>query len=85
MSLSDLHRNHFDPLHHFHPREESVIEFYSQPLPSPVFINHGISQLSSALYVPAYNMNAMSTEEMERYQELSNKFEPELPVSKFKP
>jgi hypothetical protein len=30
-------------------------------------------------------MNAMSTEEMERYQELSNKFEPELPVSRFKP
>ncbi|KAL3489310.1 peptidase C65 Otubain-domain-containing protein [Aspergillus germanicus] len=79
MSLSDLHRNHFDPLHHFHPRGESVTEFYSQPLSSPVFINHGISQLSSALYVPAYNMNAMSTEEMERYQELSNKFEPELP------
>jgi ubiquitin thioesterase protein OTUB1 len=79
MSLSDLHRNHFDPLHHFHPREESVTEFYSHPLSSPVFINHGISQLSSALYVPAYNMNAMSTEEMERYQELSNKFEPELP------
>jgi hypothetical protein len=29
-------------------------------------------------------MNPMSTEEMERYQELSNKFEPELPVSKLK-
>ncbi|KAL2853939.1 peptidase C65 Otubain-domain-containing protein [Aspergillus pseudoustus] len=79
MSLSDIHRNQFDPLNHFHPREELVLGFYSQPLPSAAFVNHGVPQLSSALYTPAYNMNALSPEEMERYQELSNKFEPELP------
>ncbi|KAL2801794.1 peptidase C65 Otubain-domain-containing protein [Aspergillus granulosus] len=79
MSLSDIPRNHFDPLNHFHPREDFVSGFYSQPLHSPAFINHSISQLSSALYTPAYSMNVLSPEEMERYQELSNKFEPELP------
>ncbi|KAL2868441.1 OTU family ubiquitin thioesterase [Aspergillus lucknowensis] len=83
MSLSDIHRNHFDPLNHFHPREEPGPGFYSQHLPSTAFVTHGISQLSSALYAhqtpPIFNMNPLSPEEMERYQELSNKFEPDLP------
>ncbi|KAL2831186.1 peptidase C65 Otubain-domain-containing protein [Aspergillus cavernicola] len=84
MSLSDLPRNHFDPLNHFPPREEPALpDFYSQLLSPPAFIGHGISQLSSALCAhhptSIFNMNALSPEEMERYQELSNKFEPELP------
>ncbi|KAL4783045.1 peptidase C65 Otubain-domain-containing protein [Aspergillus varians] len=82
MSLSDLPRNHFDPLNHFPPREEHLAGYFPQSLPSPTFLSHGISQLSNAFYAhhPAlFNMNALSPEEMERYQELSNKYEPELP------
>lgn len=83
MSLSDIPRNHFDPLNHFPPREEHFSGYFSQPLSPPAFLSHGISQLSNAFYAhhPAiFNMNALSQEEMERYQELSNKYEPELPV-----
>ncbi|KAL4922228.1 peptidase C65 Otubain-domain-containing protein [Aspergillus aurantiobrunneus] len=82
MFLSDIPRNHFDPLNHFPSREEQFPGYFPQSLPSPAFLSHGISQLSNALYAhnPAIlNMNALSPEEMERYQELSNKYEPELP------
>lgn len=83
MSLSDIPRNHFDPLNHFPPRDEHFSGYFPQPLSPPAFLSHGISQLSNAFYAhhPAiFNMNALSQEEMERYQELSNKYEPELPV-----
>lgn len=83
MSLSDIPRNHFDPLSHFPPREEHFSGYFAQPLSPPAFVSHGISQLSNAFYAhhPAiFNMNALSQEEMERYQELSNKYEPELTV-----
>ncbi|KAL3471308.1 peptidase C65 Otubain-domain-containing protein [Aspergillus californicus] len=84
MFLSDLPRSHFHPLSHFPPREEPILNFFPQLLLSqPAFFTNGISQLSHTFYAhhpdSIYNMNALSPEEMERYQKLSNKFEPELP------
>ncbi|KAL4863772.1 hypothetical protein BDV12DRAFT_22034 [Aspergillus spectabilis] len=82
MSLSDLPRNHFGHLNHFPSREEHIHTYYSQSLSSPDFLTHEISQLSSTLYAhhPApFNMNPPSSEEMGRYQELSDKYEPDLP------
>ncbi|PLB39250.1 OTU family ubiquitin thioesterase [Aspergillus candidus] len=82
MSLSGIPWNHFDPLNHFPPRQESTTGFYPQYLSSSAFFSHGLPQLSSILYAenPAFfNMNALSADEMERFQKLSNEFEAELP------
>ena len=83
MSLSGIPWNHFDPLNQFPPRPDSTAGFYPQYLSSSAFFSHGLPQLSSVLYGenPAFfNMNALSAEEMERFQKLSNEFEAELPV-----
>ncbi|KAL5333055.1 peptidase C65 Otubain-domain-containing protein [Aspergillus crustosus] len=84
MSLSDIPRNHFAPLNHFPPREEHISGYHPhfQTLSSPAFLSHGLPQLPSAFYArhPAvYNMNIPLSEEMGRYQELSDKYEPGLP------
>ncbi|KAL4884716.1 peptidase C65 Otubain-domain-containing protein [Aspergillus karnatakaensis] len=82
MSLSDIPRNHFDPLSHFSSKEEHIPGYYPQSLPSPACLSHGFSQLPSTLYghhPAAFNMNQPPSEEMSRYQELSDKYEPDLP------
>ena len=84
MSLSDLPRSHFDPLNHYPLREEQYPGYFPPSDAPAAFLSHEITQLSNALYGhrPAFfNMNPLSPEEMERFQELSNKYEPELPVS----
>lgn len=82
MSLSDLPRSHFDLLNHYPLREEQYPGYFPPSDAPAAFLSHEITQLSNALYGhrPAFfNMNPLSPEEMERFQELSNKYEPELP------
>ncbi|GAT28200.1 ubiquitin thiolesterase [Aspergillus luchuensis] len=88
MSLSDLPWNRFDPINHFPTGQDSTSGFYPQHPHSSAFFDHGYSQLSNALYHPGntffFNMNTLSTAEMERFQKLSNEFQPDVqgpPVS----
>ena len=84
MSLSDLPWNHFDPINHFPTGQDSTSGFYPQHPHSTAFFDHGFSQLSNALYHPGntffFNMNTLSTAEMERFQKLSNEFQPDVQV-----
>ncbi|KAL4805524.1 peptidase C65 Otubain-domain-containing protein [Aspergillus unguis] len=82
MSLSDLPRNHLYPLDQYQPRKDYFTGYFHQPLASSAFFGHQTSQPSSTIYTHTpefFNMSALSPEEMERYQELSNRYEPELP------
>ncbi|KAE8147787.1 ubiquitin thiolesterase [Aspergillus avenaceus] len=80
MSLADVPWNNLDPLNHSHPaRQTSTTGFYSQSPHSSDFSGHRFSQLSSVVYSghpTFFNMATLSTEEMERFQKLSNEFEP---------
>lgn len=86
MSFSDLPRRHFYPTSHYSLGTGHFPGYFHQPLPASAFINHELSQLQSAIYAhnahnqASFNMSGISPDEMERYQELSNKYEPELSV-----
>ena len=90
MSLADVPWNHPGPLNHPLPaRQGSATNLYYHHSPhSSAFSNSGYSQLPSAVYPgnsSFFNMNTLSTEEMERFQKLSNEFEPDIQVSPLKP
>ncbi|PLB52413.1 cysteine proteinase [Aspergillus steynii IBT 23096] len=77
MSLSDIPWNHL----HLPTRQDPATGLYPQNLYPPAFLAHGFSQLSNAFYhnhLNSFNMNPLSTDEMERFQKLSNEFEPDI-------
>ncbi|KAE8374399.1 peptidase C65 Otubain-domain-containing protein [Aspergillus bertholletiae] len=81
MSLADVPWNHPGPLNHPLPaRQGSTTNFYYNSPHSSAFFNPGYSNPPSAVYSgnSAFNMNTLSTEEMERFQKLSNEFEPDI-------
>ncbi|KAB8077141.1 cysteine proteinase [Aspergillus leporis] len=81
MSLVDVPWNHPGPLsYHIPARQDSTTNNHQSAHPS-AFISTGYSQTHRAVYPshPAFfNMNTLSTEEMERFQKLSNEFEPDV-------
>ena len=81
MSVADIPWNHFNPYNHFPDRQNFPSHPY-QSTPPFVFLSHGLSQLSNPYhnnYSPL-NMAALSPEELERFQKLSNEFEPDVQV-----
>lgn len=81
MSLADVPWNHPGLLNHSLPaRQGPTADFYHySPHPS-TFFHPGYYQ-PSAVYpsnATFFNMNTLSTEEMERFQKLSNEFEPDI-------
>ncbi|KAE8321511.1 peptidase C65 Otubain-domain-containing protein [Aspergillus sergii] len=83
MSLADVPWNHPGPLNHPLPaRQGSTTNLYHHRSPhSSAFCNSGYSHLPSPVYPgnsSFFNMNTLSTEEMERFQKLSNEFEPDI-------
>ena len=85
MSLSKPHWNHFGPHHPFPPKQNFHGAYRDAPAPSTL---HPPLGLSPAAYSPrpnmnnARNMNALSADEMERFQKLSNEFQPDVQVSR---
>lgn len=76
MSLADVPWNHFNPYNHFPDRQH----FHSAP--PFAFIPHELTDLSNTYhhnYSPL-EMAALSPEELERFQKLSNEFEPDVQV-----
>lgn len=82
MSLSKPHWNHFGP-HHPFPEKQKFDSFYH--VPSTLLPPLGLS--ISAAFAPgpnvnnSTNMNTLSADEMERFQKLSNEFQPDVQVS----
>jgi ubiquitin thioesterase protein OTUB1 len=85
MSLSKLSWNHFGP-HHPFPEKQKFHGCYQDALAPPDFLRPlGLS--ISAAFAPgpstmsnSSNMNTLSPDEMQRFQKLSNEFEPDVPV-----
>lgn len=75
MSLADLPWNHFNPYHGL-PDTQDFASCYPPCAPPFAFFSHGVSQLSSAFH--AVDMAALSPDELERFQKLSNEFEPDV-------
>lgn len=83
MSLSKSPWNHFGP-HHPFPEKQKFDSFYRDALSLSFFPPLGLS--ISTDFVPpgsssmsnSANMNALSPDEMERFQKLSNEFEPDV-------
>lgn len=82
MSLSKPYWNHFGP-HHPFSEKQMFDDFYR--LPSTLLPPLGLSL--SAAFAPdssmnnSSNMNTLSADEMERFQKLSNEFQPDVQVS----
>lgn len=91
MSLSKLPWNHFDPHHHFPDKQKFGSYYRDSFVPPNLLPSIGLS-LSAAFPHPQpqpqphpnmtnpSNMNALSADEMERFQKLSNTYEPEVQV-----
>lgn len=93
MSLSDVPFAHFLPHTHNHYFPDyhdlsAANSIYQDPTfhsPAPV-LSHGVSShfstsvKSRSAAKSAFKMNTLSTEEMERFQKLSNEFEPDVQV-----
>ncbi|KAJ6031493.1 Ovarian tumor otubain [Penicillium herquei] len=82
MSLSKIPWNHFGPHNHF-PDKQKFTSFYRDSLVAPALLPPlGLSL--PAVFTPvstmsnSTNMNALSPDEMERFQKLSNNYEPEI-------
>lgn len=74
--------SHFGP-HHPFPEKQN---YYRDPLPPSLLSPLGFS--ISAAFAPGSNMsnanmNALPLDEMERFQKLSNDFEPDVQVERF--
>jgi ubiquitin thioesterase protein OTUB1 len=84
MSLSKPTWHHFAPHQHF--LEKQPVDFYRDAL-SPSFLSPVALSLSAAFSHPissnSANMNALSADEMERFQKLSNSYQPEVQVIGF--
>jgi ubiquitin thioesterase protein OTUB1 len=84
MSLSKLPWNHFGP-HHPFPEKQKFHGCYQDALAPPAFLRPlGLSIQAAFVPVPSTmsnssNMNALSPDEMQRFQKLSNEFEPDVP------
>ena len=82
MSVAGVPWNQFNPHSHF-PDEQTYQPFvYQQPTPSPS-VASGASQSPGPRYnrYASFNMAALSPDELERFQKLSNEYRPDLPVS----
>ena len=93
MSLSDVPFAHFLPYNHSHYFPDyhdlsAANSIYQDPTfhsATPV-LSHGVSSHFStsvknrSAAKSAFKMNTLSTEEMERFQKLSNEFEPDVQV-----
>ncbi|KAJ5780481.1 Ovarian tumor otubain [Penicillium paradoxum] len=81
MSLSKPTWNHFGP-HQPFPEKQYSAHFYRHALSSSFFSPVALS-LSAAFSHPisctSANMNALSPDEMERFQKLSNSYQPDIP------
>ncbi|PYH44914.1 OTU family ubiquitin thioesterase [Aspergillus saccharolyticus JOP 1030-1] len=81
MSLTGVSWNHYYSINRLPTRQESVSGLFSRHPQSPAFYNQsGVAFHSGPLYHSEYancsfNMNTLSTEEMEKFQELSNEFQ----------
>ena len=86
MSISKPLWNYFGP-HHPFPDKQKSVNFHRDAL-SPFFFLPPIGSSISTAFAPpgtaimsnSTNMNALSADEMERFQKLSNEFEPEVQV-----
>lgn len=76
MSLADLPWNHFNPYHHRFPDSHHFASFYPPSAPPFDFFSHGVPQLSNASH--PIDMATLSPDELERFQKLSNEFEPDV-------
>jgi hypothetical protein len=85
MSLSKLSWSHIGP-HHPFPEKQKFHGCYQDALDPSAFLRPlGLS--ISAAFAPgppamsnSSNMNALSPDEMQRFQKLSNEFQPDVPV-----
>ncbi|RAH75570.1 ubiquitin thiolesterase [Aspergillus aculeatinus CBS 121060] len=81
MSLSGVSWDHYYPVNQLPTRQESVSGLFPQHPHSAAFFNHhGAAPHSRHLNHPthshrSFNMNALSTDEMEKFQKLSNEFQ----------
>lgn len=77
--------NHFG-IHQPFPEKQNPVNFYRDALPSS-FLSPVALSLSTAFSHPVSshpaNMNALSADEMERFQKLSNNYQPEVQVIGF--
>lgn len=74
MSLANVPHNQFDFYNRFPDGQDLTVSPY-QLSTTPFDFLHGVSHLSSAL-----DMAALSPDELERFQKLSNEFEPDVQV-----
>lgn len=79
MSLSKPTWNHFG-IHHPFPEKQNPVDLYRDALSSsflsPVALS--LSAAFSPISSNSANMNALSADEMERFQKLSNSYQPEV-------
>ncbi|KAJ5114742.1 hypothetical protein NUU61_000501 [Penicillium alfredii] len=68
--------NHFGP-HHPFPEKQTFAGLY-RDAPSSLVSSRGLSLPSAFAPDSSVNMNALSPDEMERFQKLSNEFEPDV-------
>lgn len=84
MSLSYLPWNHFGP-HHPSPQKQKYSGFvqdaFSPALLPPLGFSLSATLAPGSRMSNSANANALSTEEMEHFQKLSNEFEPDVQVS----
>lgn len=81
MSLADVPWNQFNPYNHFPDGQDFPYNIYHLTPPF-AFLSHGLSDPSDThhnSYAPL-DMAALSPEELERFQKLSNEFEPDAQV-----
>ncbi|KAJ5549016.1 hypothetical protein N7513_006250 [Penicillium frequentans] len=80
MSVSTIPWNHFGP-HHFYPEKQKANSYYQNILPSTFLPPRGHSRpvYPGSNMSHSSNMNALSPDEMERFQKLSNEFEADVP------
>jgi ubiquitin thioesterase protein OTUB1 len=83
MSVSTIPWNHFGP-HHFFLEKQKANSYYQNTLPSAHLpaLGHSRPIYSGSNMSHSSNMNALSPDEMERFQKLSNEFEPDVPVGR---
>lgn len=83
MSLSNLPWSHFGPYRPF-PEKQKFNNYYQDALSSSGLLPLGLS-ISAAFAHDSdishpVNMNTFSVDQMERFQQLSNEYEPEVQV-----
>lgn len=79
MSLSKPTWNHFG-IHQPFPEKQNPVDFYRDALSSSFLSPVALSLSAAFSPIPSHsaNMNALSADEMERFQKLSNSYQPEV-------